>query len=181
MAAHNNHPMRPIAKLNLLPPLEFALALRPLFEAAGPLAEALYAERPFSSYVELLSRAESVADRLGRNAQIEVLSAHPRIGERADTVRETSALSYREQGYAGEAALPSEEVERVYASLAELNRAYEERFGFRFVVFVDGRPKSAIVDVLHDRLTNSPEAELRAGLQAMFAIARDRLARLTVE
>ena len=130
--------LRPIAELNQLAPSEFAEALRPLFEAAGPLAEALHAERPFASYADLLDRAESVAGRLTTAAQIEVVSAHPRIGESADAVRQTSALSYREQGYANEAALPPDEVQRVYAALADLNRAYEQRFGFRFVVFVNG-------------------------------------------
>ncbi|HLZ29240.1 MAG TPA: 2-oxo-4-hydroxy-4-carboxy-5-ureidoimidazoline decarboxylase [Chloroflexota bacterium] len=166
--------LRTIAELNQLAPSEFAAALRPLFEAAGPLAEALHAERPFVSYPDLLDRAESVAGRLAATAQIEVVSAHPRIGESADAVRQTSALSYREQGYADEAALPSDEVRHVYAALAQLNQAYEERFGFRFVVFVNGRPKAELVKVLEERLRNAPEIELRAALQAMFLIARDR-------
>jgi OHCU decarboxylase len=178
MAIDNAGPLlRPIAEVNQLSPTELGCALRPLFEAAGPLALALYAKRPFASYADLLDRAESLVDELSARAKIEVLSAHPRIGERAATVKELSALSYHEQGYAGEAALPQEDVQLVYAALEKLNRAYEERFGFRFVVFVDGRPKSAIVDILRTRLANSPEEELRAGLEAMFAIARDRLAR----
>jgi 2-oxo-4-hydroxy-4-carboxy--5-ureidoimidazoline (OHCU) decarboxylase len=59
--------------------------------------------------------------------------------------------------------------------LAELNRAYEARFGFRFVVFVNRRPKSAIVDVLKTRLGRSREAEMETALGDMMAIARDRL------
>jgi 2-oxo-4-hydroxy-4-carboxy-5-ureidoimidazoline decarboxylase len=62
----------------------------------------------------------------------------------------------------------------VYAALAELNRAYEERFGFRFVVFVNQRPKSAIVELLRDRLDNSRGSELETALRELFAIARDR-------
>jgi OHCU decarboxylase len=166
--------LRPIAELNQLAPGEFADALRPLFEAAGPLANALHAKRPFASYAELLECAESVAGRLTTAEQVEVVSAHPRIGESPDAVRVHSALSYREQGYANEAALPSDALERVYAALAELNRAYEERFGFRFVVFVNGRPKSEIVKVLAERLRNPPDVELQTALQAMFLIARDR-------
>jgi OHCU decarboxylase len=166
--------LRSIAELNQLAPSEFAEALRPLFEAAGPLADALLAARPFRSYTDLLDRAESVAGRLGHTEQIEVVSAHPRIGESADTVTQTSTLSYREQGYATEAALPSDEVQRIYAALALLNRAYEQRFGFRFVVFVNGRPKSEIVTVLEERLLNPADVELHTALQAMFLIARDR-------
>jgi OHCU decarboxylase len=181
MNAETGPRLRPIPELNQLAPTEFAAALRPLFEAAGPLAEALHAERPFASYAELLDRAEVVVGRLTTAAQIGVVSAHPRIGESADAVRHTSALSYREQGYDGEADLPPDEVQRVYQALAEFNRAYEERFGFRFVVFVNGRPKAEIVKVLQERLRNSPQAELQTSLQAMFSIARDRLSRLAAD
>jgi 2-oxo-4-hydroxy-4-carboxy--5-ureidoimidazoline (OHCU) decarboxylase len=167
--------LRPIAELNLLALDDFAAAVRPLFEAAGPLAEALHAERPFASYAELLDRAESVAGRLPTVAQIELVSGHPRIGESAATVRQTSALSYREQGYDREEALPPDEVQRVYRDLAELNRAYEARFGFRFIVFVNARPKAEIVTVLRHRLHNELDDELQTALQAIFLIARDRL------
>src|SRR5579859_5883432 len=91
----------PIATLNQLAPEAFAEGLRPLFEAAEPLAAVLYAERPFASYADLIERAEAAADRLNPEAQIEILSAHPRIGESAAAVKQLSALSYREQGFDG--------------------------------------------------------------------------------
>ena len=78
-------------------------------------------------------------------------------------------------GYDRESGPPTDELERVQAALAELNRAYEDRFGFRFVVFVNRRPKSAIVELVRDRLHNSRAAELATALQELFAIARDRL------
>ena len=168
--------MRPVAELNQLGPAEFAGALRPLFEAAGPLARALYAARPFTSYEELLERAEQIAQQLPPAEQVAVLNAHPRIGERPEAV---SAASYREQGYDREAGLPPDQLRQVYADLADLNAAYEQRFGFRFVVFVNKRPKSAILEVLKQRLDNPREVELRTGLRDLFLIARDRYAAAT--
>jgi 2-oxo-4-hydroxy-4-carboxy-5-ureidoimidazoline decarboxylase len=165
-----------IGELNKLPPEEFAEALRPLFEAAEPLARALYAERPFASYADLLERAERIAQHLPPAEQVEVLNAHPRIGERPEAV---SAVSYREQGYDREAGLPPDQLRQVYADLADLNAAYEQRFGFRFVVFVNKRPKSAILEVLKHRLDNPREVELRTGLRDLFLIARDRSATAT--
>jgi 2-oxo-4-hydroxy-4-carboxy-5-ureidoimidazoline decarboxylase len=162
----------PIEVLNALAEPAFAAALRPLFEAAAPLAAALYGARPFASYTQLIEQAERIAEHLPAAQQVEIVNAHPRIGERPDVVRQTSSLSYREQGYAGEDAA---ELAPVYAALAELNRAYEQRFGFRFVVFVNRRPKSAIVDVLRARLTNERQHELRTALGEMILIARDRL------
>ena len=89
-----------------------------------------------------------------------VVNAHPRIGESAAVVRQTSALSYREQGYEAEAGLSADELERVYAELARLNAAYEALHGFRFVVFVNGRPKAAILEVLRERIARPREQEL---------------------
>jgi 2-oxo-4-hydroxy-4-carboxy-5-ureidoimidazoline decarboxylase len=164
-----------MSALNDLTPDEFAAALRPLFEAAGPLAKAVYAARPYASYAALIDHAESIGRLLPEAQQIELVNAHPRIGENAAVVRAQSALSFREQGYDRESGLPTDELERVHAALAELNRAYEERFGFRFVVFVNGRPKSEVVALVRARLHNSRAAELATALHELFAIARDRL------
>jgi 2-oxo-4-hydroxy-4-carboxy--5-ureidoimidazoline (OHCU) decarboxylase len=171
----------PIAELNRVPQEAFAEALKPLFEAAPPLATGLFAARPYRSYDELLDRAAALIDRLTDAQKVAVVNAHPRIGESAGAVRRTSVLSYREQGYDQESTLDPAELERIYRQLAELNRAYEERFGFRFVVFVNGRPKSVIAGVLRERLERPRAEEVATALSEMLAIARDRLAKLSVE
>ena len=85
-----------IAELNGVGDDEFATALKPLFEAARPLAEALYAKRPFESYAALIERAEAIASTLPDAQQVEVVNAHPRIGEHPARI---SAHSFKEQGY----------------------------------------------------------------------------------
>ena len=60
------------------------------------------------------------------------------------------------------------------AELERLNREYEERFGFRFVVFVNRRPKSEIVPILRERLRRSREEELDTAVGELVAIAEDR-------
>ena len=179
MSAAPQTPRLPmIEELNRLPKDAFVEALKPLFETAPPLAEGLFDGRPYRSYDELLEQAETVIVALSSDQQVEVVNAHPRIGERADQVRRDSALSYREQGYDHEAALDQDELAQVYRELAELNRVYEAQFGFRFVVFVNRRPKSEIVGVLRQRLQRPRDAELATALAAMLAIARDRLTTL---
>jgi OHCU decarboxylase len=168
--------MDSIERLNASGATRFGEALRPLFEAARPLANALYAQRPFASYAGLIDAAEGLAHSMSVEDQAEILSAHPRIGANPASV---SAASYREQGYASEADCADAEVERVYDQLAKLNERYEQKFGFRFVVFVNRRPKSEIVEVLRRRLENTREQELETGLRDMFLIARDRLANAT--
>ena len=154
-----------LAELNHLPASAFRQSLHP-FEAADPLADALYASRPFPSYPALIDRAEELARDLPEPVQVAVLAAHPRIGAPAP---ELSASSRREQGDTVSAA--------VLQALAELNSTYEQQFGFRFVVFVDGRSRAEIVDVLRARLRNPRDQELLTGLVDLFRIARDRYRR----
>jgi 2-oxo-4-hydroxy-4-carboxy--5-ureidoimidazoline (OHCU) decarboxylase len=106
-----------------------------------------------------LQVANEVARDLTEDEKVEALAAHPRIGEASPEQR-------------GEEAA-------VLTELAELNRAYEQKFGFRFVVFVDRRPRSAIVPVLRQRLERTRGEELETGLEELVAIARDRWTRST--
>ncbi|HEY8028846.1 MAG TPA: 2-oxo-4-hydroxy-4-carboxy-5-ureidoimidazoline decarboxylase [Gaiellaceae bacterium] len=101
-----------------------------------------------------LGSARGVARGLTDDEKAEALAAHPRIGER----------STEQHG----------DDPAVLAELAELNREYEERFGFRFVVFVNGRSRAEIVPELRRRLENTREQELDTGLDALVSIAEDR-------
>ncbi|MGH3102378.1 MAG: 2-oxo-4-hydroxy-4-carboxy-5-ureidoimidazoline decarboxylase, partial [Thermoleophilia bacterium] len=58
--------------------------------------------------------------------------------------------------------------------LAYLNQVYEEKFGFRFVVFVDGRSRAELLPVLSERLERTREEELETGIGELVAIAKDR-------
>ena len=140
-----------------------------LFEHAGPLLDRLRAEEPFPSGAAILARARAIVKELSEAEQIAVINAHPRIGERPDKV---SALSFKEQGYDRDTTPPE-----VLKRLATLNEAYEQKFGFRFVVFVNRRSKEAIVPILEARLRGSREEERRTALREILAIAEDRLKR----
>ena len=67
----------------------------------------------------------------------------------------------------------------VLSELAYLNQVYEEKFGFRFVVFVAGRPKAQILELLRDRLARTRDEELATGVRELVAIARERWTRAT--
>jgi 2-oxo-4-hydroxy-4-carboxy--5-ureidoimidazoline (OHCU) decarboxylase len=78
-----------------------------------------------------------------------------------------------------EAAVEVEaERRRVAGVLERLNTAYESRFGFRYVIFVAGRPRAAIVPLMEAALNAKRGAERRRALRDVVAIARDRAARM---
>jgi 2-oxo-4-hydroxy-4-carboxy--5-ureidoimidazoline (OHCU) decarboxylase len=130
--------------------------LAELFEGRTRFVERLAAEE------DPLVRARTLVHELTPAEKREILDAHPAIGQRAGL----SAHSAAEQGADADPA--------VLADLARLNAEYEARHGFRFVVFVNRRPKATILDVLRARLDNPTDQELETALDELVAIAEDR-------
>ena len=158
----------------------FEAATAPLFEGAPRFLARLAAARPFRSTAALFDEARAIAHAMPRDEQIELVDAHPRLGAPPGSV---SALSFVEQGYDREAADAAAETERshVAAELDRLNAAYEEQFGFRYCVFVAGRPRAALLPEFEAALGRAPDAELHRALDAVVDIAIDRHAKLSRE
>ena len=133
--------------------------LAELFEGRTRLVERL------AEVEDPLGQAEDVVATLTDEEKVEALDAHPAIGAR----RGLSSRSAAEQG------LDADPV--VLSDLAYLNQVYEEKFGFRFVVFVAGRQKAEILEVLRERIGRTREEELDTGCRELVAIARDRWTR----
>jgi 2-oxo-4-hydroxy-4-carboxy-5-ureidoimidazoline decarboxylase len=154
--------------------------MAPLFEGAPRFLGRLANARPFGSLDELFERARRIAHAMPIAEQLELIDAHPRLGAPPESV---SALSFVEQGYdrdAAEAAARDAlaDRERVAAELDRLNVAYEERFGFRYCVFVDGRSRADLLPGMAAALDAGRAAEISRALDAVIDIARDRAARL---
>lgn len=153
-----------VAALDALPPAAFVAAAAPWFEGAPRFLARLAAARPFRDASTLFARAAEIARATPEDEQLELINAHPRLGAPPASV---SAASFREQGYDRETTAAIAELER-------LNRAYEEQFGFRFCIFVNGRSRPELVPVLEAALNADRDAEIRRALDDVIAIARDR-------
>jgi len=127
--------------------------LTPLFSGRTRLVDEL------ATREDPLRLAEEVALSLPDEDQVAALAMHPRIGEPSSEQRGSEP--------------------EVLAELARLNEEYERRFGFEFVVFVDGRTRAELLPVLRERLRRSRAEELETGLRELCAIARDRWTRST--
>jgi 2-oxo-4-hydroxy-4-carboxy--5-ureidoimidazoline (OHCU) decarboxylase len=130
--------------------------LAELFEGRTRLVELL------ATREDPLGSADGAIAELDEAEKREALNAHPAIGARAGLSERSAA----EQGADADPVIVTE--------LACLNQVYEEKFGFRFVVFVNRRPKAEILEVLRSRLERTPEEELETALSELVAIARDR-------
>jgi 2-oxo-4-hydroxy-4-carboxy--5-ureidoimidazoline (OHCU) decarboxylase len=130
--------------------------LAELFEGRTRFVDRLAGEQ------DPLTRARTLVHELSHEEKKEILDAHPAIGA-------TTKLSARSAAEQGTDADPE-----TLAELARLNADYEARHGFRFVVFVNRRPKSEILQVLRSRIGNSTDDELETALGELVAIAEDR-------
>jgi 2-oxo-4-hydroxy-4-carboxy-5-ureidoimidazoline decarboxylase len=159
---------------------EFTAAVAPLFEGAPRFLGRLAAGRPFGSPAALFAAARTIAQAMTRDEQLELIDAHPRLGAPSATV---SALSFREQGYdrdAADARAADAAMDRARLAdeLDRLNAAYEARFGFRYCVFVAGRPREALLPGMLAALDAEPASEVARALDAVVDIAADRYATL---
>jgi 2-oxo-4-hydroxy-4-carboxy-5-ureidoimidazoline decarboxylase len=159
-----------IERLDALVPSEVAAELAPLFEGAPRFLARLVGARPFETWDRLFDCARAIAHAMPEPDQVELLDAHPRLGAAPATV---SPASFREQGYdrdAARAAAGDAALDR----LAALNAAYERAFGFRYCVFVAGRPLASLVPELEAAMSADRSAELHRALDAVVDIARAR-------
>jgi 2-oxo-4-hydroxy-4-carboxy--5-ureidoimidazoline (OHCU) decarboxylase len=154
-------------RLDDAPDGEFIDAMTPLFEGAPGFLARVAAARPFGSPDVLFDRAIDIALSMPEDEQIELVDAHPRLGAAPGSV---SALSFREQGYDRPDQTPGD----VADELERLNDAYEQRFGFRYCVFVAGRSREELLPGMRDALEHDRATELRRALRAVVDIARDR-------
>jgi 2-oxo-4-hydroxy-4-carboxy-5-ureidoimidazoline decarboxylase len=99
-------------------------------------------------------------------------ASHPKIGARSASRPEhavTANWSAAEQS--GTQRAPA----HVFADLAEMNRHYEARFGFIYIVCATGRSAEEMLGILKARLTNTPEDEIRCAAVEQAKITRLRL------
>jgi 2-oxo-4-hydroxy-4-carboxy--5-ureidoimidazoline (OHCU) decarboxylase len=136
------------------------ITIEEALEGSTPLAQKVRARGPFQDPETMIAAMRAALPSLSEEEKIATLNAHPRIGENPARL---SARALQEQGA------------DLLPELERLNAEYERRFGFRFVVFVNRRPKQEIIKVLGERLGRSREDELKTGLEAIVDIAQDRL------
>jgi 2-oxo-4-hydroxy-4-carboxy--5-ureidoimidazoline (OHCU) decarboxylase len=161
--------------LDAMTPEAAAARLAPLFEGAPRFLERLVAHRPFGTWDGVFEQARAVARTMPEAEQVELIDAHPRLGAAPAGI---SRASFREQGYdraAADGHVP--DGDPIRTQLAALNDAYEARFGFRYCVFVAGRPLAALVPELEVALARpvaDRDAERARALDAVVDIAAAR-------
>jgi 2-oxo-4-hydroxy-4-carboxy-5-ureidoimidazoline decarboxylase len=134
--------------------------------------ERMLARRPFASDSDVADAAREEWFSLAPDDWLEAFRHHPRIGDRVALrarFPRTADLSAEEQrGVEGAS-------DATLDALAEGNRAYEEKFGFIFLVCASGKSAEEMLAILRERLSNDPHTELRIAAEEQAEITALRL------
>lgn len=166
-----------IADLNALDAGAFAARLAHVFEHAPWVAERAARHRPFASRAALHQAMVAVIGAASAAEQLALLRGHPDLAGKAAIAGDLTPDSRREQQGAGLDRLTRAEYERFHA----LNRDYQARFGFPFILAVKGKTKDDILAAFAARVGNARDVEFRTALDQVGRIAAFRLADLVEE
>jgi len=141
-------------------------------------AQRMVDTRAHRSASDLVETANRVWWSLEPEDWLEAFRSHPKIGEKkaaAATAVEAQKWSADEQSGIKDSA------QQTLAELARLNREYEQKFGYIFIVCASGKSSEEMLAILHERLKNDPEDELRIAAGEQAKITELRLKRLLAD
>ncbi len=165
-----------LEQLNAATPAEALQWLDGVYEHSPWIAEQALAQRPFRSLAHLRHALAQTVRTAPQDAQLALIRAHPELAGKAMVANSLTAESTNEQSKAGLAQCTPEE----FARIQELNAAYNERFGFPFILAVRGPrgaglPRQEIIATFARRLDHHPAFELAEALRNIHRIAEIRL------
>jgi OHCU decarboxylase len=155
LAAFNNVPVR--------------RAVHAVYECcySVPLAADLARGRAYDDHDALFRQADELLFGLGEKSIDSILQAYPDVGRRPGS----------EKSQAEQCAVTDERPE-VMDQLGVAAKGYHERFGFGFVMFVNGYTASDVLAAMADRLHNDHETERKVVRNELARINRTRLERM---
>jgi N-carbamoyl-L-amino-acid hydrolase len=147
-----------------------------LYEHSPWIAEKALSERPFRSLAQMKCALARVVADAGVEAQLQLIRAHPELAGKAMVNKSLTTESTGEQNKAGLTQCTPEE----FAHIQQLNAAYNENFGFPFILAVrgprgTGLSRQEIIETFERRLQGHPDTERAECLRNIHRIAEIRL------
>ena len=155
--------MEPWRKLDLASPSEARSMLTGCCGSAR-WVDAMLARRPFERMTTLIESSASIWRGLSHADWLEAFSHHPKIGDRS-----AQGIAKREQSAAASASAV------IAGQLADVNREYEARFGYIFIICATGKSAESMLEALRNRLHNDPREEIRIAAEEQLKITELRL------
>jgi 2-oxo-4-hydroxy-4-carboxy-5-ureidoimidazoline decarboxylase len=160
-----------LAELNGMDKRAFIGVLGGIFEHSPWVAERAYPDRPFASVDALHAAMVAAVGRAPEHEKLALLRAHPELAGKAAVRGELTFDSTNEQSGAGLSQCSPEE----FALLMDLNRRYNVKFGFPFILAVKGHDRAGIIGEFARRVEQDRTVEFAEGLAQIARITRFRL------
>ena len=144
-------------------------AVHAVFECcySVPLAADLCRARPFASHEDLFRCADELLFGLSEESIDSILQAYPDVGRRPGS----------EKSQAEQCAIADKRPE-IMAELASASKDYLDRFGFGFVMYINGYCADDVLATMRDRMHNEFETERKVVRNELARINRTRLERM---
>ncbi len=130
---------------------------------------------PFESQKQLLKASEDVWFNCTEADWLEAFTHHPKIGDVKNLERKFSTT----KAWAGNEQKSVETASKeAIKKLAHLNKVYEDKFGFIFIVCATGKSAEEMLEILESRLDNNYNDELKIAMGEQHKITVLRLKKL---
>ena len=137
--------------------------------------EKMVADRPYIDTNSLRQTADRHWDQMAEDDYLQAFEGHPKIGD----------ITSLKAKYANTKELASDEqagikqaYDQLMIDLAEDNRAYEEKYGFIFIVCATGKSAEEMLNLLRVRLKNTRHRELEIASEEQRKIFHLRLEKI---
>lgn len=137
--------------------------------------EKMVAGRPYIDANSLRQTADRHWDQMAEDDYLQAFEGHPKIGD----------ITSLKAKYANTKELASDEqagikqaYDQLMIDLAEDNRAYEEKYGFIFIVCATGKSAEEMLNLLRVRLKNTRHRELEIASEEQRKIFHLRLEKI---
>lgn len=128
---------------------------------------------PFSSPVDMKIISDKSWLLCNEEDWMEAFSHHPKIGEKAEQVKNDSA-SWAKEEQSGVSSADK----NILAELEEGNKKYEEKFGYTFIICATGKSAGEILEILKNRMNNDAAKELHVAAGEQNQITHLRIDKL---
>lgn len=154
---------------------EHAFALIESCCCAPRWVEAMVASRPFKNNDSVYQQAQQIWLSLDKNDYLAAFEGHPQIGD-ITTLKEKYASTSHVAG--NEQAGMSSAQESLLIEMAQINQQYLTKFGFIFIVCASGKSAEQMLNLIKNRINNTPATELIIAAQEQAKITQIRLEKL---
>ncbi|PVZ87288.1 OHCU decarboxylase [Serratia sp. S1B] len=160
-----------VSELNVMSQAQFEQALGSVFEKAPWVIKQAAEKRPYKGFVDLYEGIIEPLKVASPEVQLAVIKSHPNLACKGIRAESITAHSQSEQSSAGLNQCTQEEADL----LLSLNQAYQQKFGFPFMLSIKGYNKAEIIEQLKTRINNDKQQEFDTALQQVYKVVLWRM------